>query len=94
MTHIIDNQQLIDYPMNILEFQKMFHSEMVCLKYLEQMRWPNGFECSKCSKVSEPFRTIKRTRVLKCRVCHYESSITAGTVMHRSRPTVYVEPVL
>ena len=56
MTHIIDNQQLIDYPMNLLEFQKMFHDETACLKYLERIRWPNGFVCSKCSHIGEPFR--------------------------------------
>lgn len=43
-TNIID--QSIEYPMNILEFQKMFPDEAVCLKYLERMRWPNGFSCS------------------------------------------------
>ncbi len=59
MTHIIDNQQLIDYPMNLLEFQKMFHDETACLRYLEHMRWPNGFACSKCSHVGEPFRIAK-----------------------------------
>ena len=85
MAHIIDNQQLIDYPMNLLEFQKMFHDETACLRYLERMRWPNGFVCSKCSHIGEPFRIAKRLRVLKCRACHYESSVTAGTVMHRSK---------
>ena len=47
MTHIIDNQELIDYPMNLLEFQKIFHDDTACLRYLERMRWPNGFVCSK-----------------------------------------------
>lgn len=96
MTGTIDNQQTdivnrsIEYPMNILEFQKMFPDEAACLKYLERMRWPNGFTCSKCSQVGEPFRNSKRLRVLKCRSCHYETSITAGTVMHRSKTDILV----
>ena len=76
--------------MNILEFQKMFHDETACLRYLEHMRWPNGFVCCKCSQVNEPFRVAKRVRVLKCRACHYESSVTAGTVMHRSKLDILV----
>lgn len=76
--------------MNILEFQKMFHNETACLRYLERMRWPNGFVCSQCSHVGEPFRIAKRLRVLKCRACHYESSVTAGTVMHRSKLDILV----
>jgi hypothetical protein len=96
MTGTIDNQkadianQLIECPMNILEFQKMFPDEAACLKYLEHMRWPNGFTCSKCSEVGEPFRIPKRLRVLVCRSCRYESSITAGTVMHRSKTDTLV----
>ena len=48
MTNTIDNQKndvdkLIDCPMNILEFQKMFPDETACIKYLERMRWPDGF---------------------------------------------------
>lgn len=96
MTGTIDNQQTdignqsIEYPMNILDFQKMFPNEAACLKYLERMRWPSGFICSKCSQTGEPFRIAKRLRVLKCRSCHYETSITAGTVMHRSKTEVLV----
>lgn len=95
MRDIIGNQKNdiakpIDYPMNILEFQKMFPDELACLKYLERMRWSNGFCCSKCSKIGEPFRILKRPRVLKCKACHYETSITAGTVMHRSKTDILV----
>ena len=92
----IDNQktdivnQSIEYPRNILEFQKMFPNEMACLKYLEHMRWPNGFTCSKCSEVGEPFRISKRLRVLICKFCRYETSVTAGTVMHRSKTDILV----
>jgi len=80
----------IGYPVNILEFQKMFPDEAACLKYLERMRWPNGFCCPKCSQIGEPFRISKRPRVLKCRACHHETSITAGTVMHRSKTNILV----
>lgn len=87
-TNIID--QSIEYPMNILEFQKMFPDESACLKYLERMRWPNGFTCSKCSKVGEPFRIPKRLRVLICKSCRHETSVTAGTVMHRSKTDILI----
>jgi hypothetical protein len=95
MTDTIGNQKNdinkpIDCPMNILEFQKMFPDETACIKYLERMRWPDGFCCSKCAQVGEPFRIVKRPRVLKCRACFHETSITAGTVMHRSKTDILV----
>jgi len=96
MTGTISKQQAdignqsTEYPMNILDFQKMFPNEAACLQYLERVRWPNGFTCSKCAQTGEPFRIPKRLRVLKCRSCHYETSITAGTVMHRSKTDILV----
>lgn len=95
MTDTISNQKNdfnkpIDCPMNILEFQKMFPDETACVKYLERMRWPDGFCCSKCSQVGEPFKILKRPRVIKCKTCHYETSITAGTIMHRSKTDILV----
>lgn len=95
MTDTIGNQKNdikkpIDCPMNILEFQKMFPDETACIKYLERMRWPDGFCCEKCFQVGEPFRILKRPRVLKCKACLNETSITAGTVMHRSKTNILI----
>lgn len=81
---------LPEYPTNLLEFQKMFPDEVACLQYLERMRWPSGFTCEKCLKVDEPFRVAIRPRVLKCRSCHHELSVTAETVMHRSKTSIHV----
>jgi hypothetical protein len=81
---------LPEHPINLLDFQRMFRDEEACLQYLEQLRWPEGFICEKCSVGGEPFRILSRPRVLKCRSCLYESSITAGTVMHRSKTSVHV----
>jgi len=80
----------MDCPMNILEFQKMFPDESACIKYLKRMRWPNGFCCSKCSQVGEPFKFSKRPRVLRCKACREDISITANTVMHRSKTDILV----
>jgi hypothetical protein len=77
-------------PSNLLDFQKMFCNEIACLRYLEAIRWPTGFACEKCSVVGEPFRVALRPRVLKCRSCHYETSVTAGTVMHRSKTSIFI----
>ncbi|MEK7083944.1 MAG: IS1595 family transposase [Patescibacteria group bacterium] len=76
--------------MHLLDFQKMFRDEEACLRYLEKLRWPLGFVCEKCSASSEPIRIATRPRVLKCRSCLYQSSVTAGTVMHRSKTNIHV----
>jgi hypothetical protein len=68
----------------------MFQDEAACLRYIENMRWPGGFVCDECKGGGEPFRIATRPRVLKCRSCHHEMSVTAGTVMHRSKTNIHV----
>jgi len=79
-----------EHPITYLDFQRMFPDERACLLYLEKVRWPNGFICEKCLKMGEPFRFVARPKVLKCRSCHHDASITAGTVMHRSKTNIHV----
>ena len=81
---------LPDCPENQLDFQRMFPDEAACLKYLENMRWPNGFICEECSVVGEPFRISTHPRKLKCRSCHHVESVTSGTVMHRSKTSLLI----
>ena len=81
---------LPEFPANLLDFQRMFRDEAACLRYLEQMRWPGGFTCEKCKAVGEPYRFRVRPRVLKCRSCLQDTSLTAGTIMHSSRTQIHV----
>ena len=78
------------FPMNQIDFQRMFPSETECLVYWEQLRWPAGFMCEECRVAGEPYRPAKRPRVLKCRSCLRETSLTAGTVMHRCKTSIHV----
>lgn len=81
---------LPEYPVTLLDFQRMFPDEVACLQYLEKIRWPNEFICEKCAAVGEPFRLSASPRKLKCRSCHHLESVTADTVMHRSKTSIHV----
>jgi hypothetical protein len=37
-----------DYPRTLMEFKKRFATAETCQAYLEQLRWPEGFECPGC----------------------------------------------
>lgn len=63
----------------------MFFSETACAAYLEAIKWPDGFVCSACGVHGEAQRLVTRPRVLRCRHCHKDVSLTAGTVMHATR---------
>jgi len=70
--------------MTLTEFMKRFGTEEACREYLYEKRWPNGFICPKCGKVDEPFQIISRN-LFQCRHCDHQTSVTAGTIMDRTR---------
>ncbi len=71
------------FPTTIFEFQRQFGTEEACLKYLIDSRWPDGFICPKCGH--DAFWWQGTRNLLECRACHHQTSVTAGTVMHRSK---------
>lgn len=71
------------YPRNVADFNRMFPDEDACVAYLAVCRWPHGFRCPRCG-VREAF-DLPRRRLWQCKACGHQTSVTAGTVMHRTR---------
>lgn len=71
------------FPKTIYEFNKWFPDEESCLTFLIQSRWPDGFVCPRCGH--SDYYWIPTRKLLQCKNCSYQASVTAGTVMHRSK---------
>lgn len=69
------------FPATIADFHKVFPDDEACRRYLLESRWPNGFHCPVCGLDAAWERGTDR---FLCRSCRRETSITAGTVLHRS----------
>jgi hypothetical protein len=69
------------FPTSLPEFQKVFPTDAACADYLEKLRWPNGFVCTDCGWIGEPYRFKARPGVLRCRQCKVNTALTGGTVM-------------
>lgn len=84
--NITENKALIsgeDYPRTYREFVSMFPDDESCADFLATLRWPDGFVCQQCKKSSQPWeQTHKR---LVCPHCHYQTTITAGTIFDKTR---------
>jgi transposase-like protein len=71
-----------DYPKNLSEFDERFAKEEVCRDYLVKLRWPDGFRCPRCrGDRSWPIRK----HWLECARCHYQFSVTAGTIFQDTK---------
>ncbi len=72
-----------DFPRTIMEFQERFTTDAACLGYLAASRWPEGFICPGCA--GHRAWVLERRHLWECSACHRQTSVTAGTVMHRTR---------
>ena len=66
-----------------MEFQDRFATEAACLDYLAASRWPEGFICPGCGGLRAWL--LERRHLWECSACCRQTSVTAGTVMHRTR---------
>ena len=77
------------FPTSLPAFQRLFPDDAACSKYLEEVRWPDGFVCRACERGGEPYRFATRSSVvLRCRTCHVSTSLTAGTIMQSSHTPI------
>lgn len=69
------------YPTNQIEFEKMFATEERCIKYIFELRWPDGFLCPKCS--NNEYWQGTNNRII-CTSCKYQTTVIAGTIFEQS----------
>ena len=64
------------------EFRTRFSTEEICWAELFRLRFPNGFVCPKCGCTE--YYPVRGRNAFQCRACRHQTSVTAGTVMHRT----------
>jgi transposase-like protein len=72
----------VDYPRTHQQLVAWFSDDDACLEYLSRLRWPDGFVCPVCGS-DKAWRTARRGMWM-CTSCGRQTSVTAGTIFHRS----------
>lgn len=67
---------------NLVNLIERYGSEDKCREYLEDLRWPEGVTCPRCS--SKKISKIVKRNQYDCDSCRYQFSVKAGTVFHDS----------
>ena len=64
-------------PKSIVEFSRQFATEEACAEYLFNLRYPDGYKCSKCGSV-RAWPVSEKPGMMICEHNH-KVSVTAGT---------------
>src|SRR5712691_54129 len=71
---------------NLAELTEQFGTDEKCRKALEQLRWKDGAKCPRCKAPATP---IANRFQYDCDECHYQFSVTAGTIFHDSHLSLW-----
>ncbi len=72
-----------------MEFQRLFQDDEACTKYLFASRWPEGFCCPRCGGL-RAWPVAKGRTVWECAACRRQTSVTAGTVLDKTRTSLHL----
>jgi ribosomal protein L37AE/L43A len=65
--------------MNQLECERMFQTDDDYISYLFEIRYKDGFKCSRCSNTTY-WKNVRGLYI--CKSCKHEHSVTANTIFH------------
>ena len=72
----------VDFPGTWQAFESWFPDDDSCREFLARVRWPDGFRCPGCAGRDA---WLTGRGLWMCRSCGRQTSVTAGTIFHRSR---------
>jgi hypothetical protein len=66
--------------MDYAEFRTLYPDALACYRFLETLKWENGFNCRKCE--NEKYFNGAQKFARRCTRCGYNESITSYTIFH------------
>jgi transposase-like protein len=87
MLFLFRHEDAMNTPnINLVQLTEQFGTDSKCRKALEQLRWKDGAECPRCSSKATP---IANRDQFDCDSCHYQFSVTSGTIFHDSHLSLW-----
>lgn len=71
-------------PRSLSEFQKRVPDDTACAEFLFARRWPRRFTCPKCGNGTAALLKARAATYAYLK-CGRQTSVTAGTILHRSK---------
>ena len=71
--------------LSLLDFQRLYGTEELCVAALEQARWPTGFCCPRCASHDYGIVYGRRMKRYQCRICRHQATVIAGTILQATK---------
>ena len=69
-------------PVDLMTLVEQFGTDDKCREALTHLRWPKGVKCLRCGH--DKVTPVSERKVYDCNSCHYQFSVTVGTMFHDS----------
>ena len=73
----------MDHPLTLVGFMEMYPTQDACRQALFEQRWREGFRCPRCAHTVVWY--LPGRGLYECAGCGYQASVTAGTLLHKTR---------
>src|ERR1017187_2439029 len=73
---------MIPRSVNLMTVVEQYSTDETCREALMHLRWPHGVRCPRCAH--EKVMPVKGRKVFDCNSCHYQFSVTVGTIFNDS----------
>ena len=72
----------VNMEINLINLIERYNDDKKCREYLEELKWRDGVKCPRCG--SDRISKILNRDQYDCDKCHYQFSVTAGSIFHDS----------
>jgi two-component system, sensor histidine kinase LadS len=74
------SERLMEKTMDYHQFIQLYPDTLSCYRFLETLKWDQGYQCKKCQ--SDKYFKGSQKFARRCTRCGYNESITAYTIFH------------
>ena len=68
---------------SLIDLFQHYGTENQCIQALYKWRWPNGFNCPKCS--CNQYCYLQKRKLYQCNGCHHQTSLISGTIFEQTK---------
>lgn len=79
---------MVEIHLSFADFSQLYSTEEACAEKLYNDKWPTGFRCPVCRHAEASVIRTRRLPLYECKKCRHQTSLTAGTVMEKSKTTL------